>query len=310
MNPYWAIGLGILSAGIGGELFVRGVIGFARWARIPAALAGVTLAAFATSSPELAVALTAAWAGTPQISLGDALGSNVANLSLILAVALLFSSIRLPANGIRRDFSIALLTPVLIGLLSLDGLLSRVDGLLMLALFIAWLLMIMREAYKVRLAQQALAENPQQQRRELFSGIIGLIFLVVAGRLIVTGAKGIATDLGIDTFVIGATVVAIATGIPELATTFIARLRGYDEVGLGNLYGSNIFNGLLIVALVAIITPITISWAEIAVGLGFGILTTALTWPVKGHLWRVHGIILLLVYVSYLIVVWQQGRAY
>lgn len=310
MNHYWAIGLGILSAGIGGELFVRGVIGFARWARIPAALAGVTLAAFATSSPELAVALTAAWAGTPQISLGDALGSNVANLSLILAVALLFSSIRLPANGIHRDLAIAFLTPILIGLLSLDGLLSRLDGLLMLALFMAWLLMIMREAYKVRIAHQALAENPPKQRRELFLGMIGLVFLVVAGRLIVIGAKGIATDLGIDPFVIGATVVAVATGMPELATTLIARLRGHDEIGLGNLYGSNIFNGLLIVALVALITPIVVTWHEIAVGLGFGLLTTALTWPVKGHLWRGHGIILLIVYVIYLVVVWQQGHPY
>ena len=194
MNDYIVLFLGILCAGIGGELFLRGLVGIARWARISAGIIGATVAAFATSSPELSVGIGAALSGKPQISLGDTLGSNVVN-----------------------------------------------------------------------------------------------------------GATGIAMAFGIDAFIIGATVVAIGTSIPELATTVIAQIRGYHEVGLGNILGSNIFNGLLIVSVVAMICPIAVVWREVLVTLAFGIVTVALTWPPRhGFIHRKRGVLLVALYAGYI----------
>ncbi|MGK2915060.1 MAG: sodium:calcium antiporter, partial [Porticoccaceae bacterium] len=139
MESYVALILGVIAAGIGGELFVRGVVGLARWARVAPGIIGATVAAFATSSPELSVSISSAMAGKPQIALGDALGSNVVNVALILALALVFSGIQSSRDSVKRDFPVALLIPVITGVLFLDGGLSRFDGALMLLLFLGWL---------------------------------------------------------------------------------------------------------------------------------------------------------------------------
>ena len=154
MNDYLALILGVGCAGIGGELFVRGAVGLAFWARISPGIIGATVVAFATSSPELSVSINAALAGKPQIGLGDALGSNVVNVALILALALLISGIQSPRDSIKRDFPVALLIPIITGVLFLDGELSRLDGLLMLGMFIAWLVAAVIEARKQRSAAE------------------------------------------------------------------------------------------------------------------------------------------------------------
>ncbi|MDO8706294.1 MAG: calcium/sodium antiporter [Sulfuricaulis sp.] len=301
MNNYLALIVGVFCAGIGGELFVRGVVGIARWARVSAGIIGATVAAFATSSPELSVAITAAMAGKPQISLGDALGSNVVNVALVLAVTLLISGIQCPRDSVKRDFPIALITPVVIGVLALDGVLSRLDGLLLLGMFIAWAVAVTVEARKQR---SAAGEILGEQRRWLaiILCLAGLVFLIVAGRFIVTGAKGIAISFGIGEFVIGATVVAIGTSVPELATTVVSKIRRHDEVGLGTILGSNIFNGLFVVAIAAIIFPISIDWREVAIALVFGIVTVVLIWPARGgHIERRRGVLLLALYIVYVV---------
>jgi cation:H+ antiporter len=306
MNNYMTLALGVVSAGIGGELFVRGVIGLAHWARVSAGIIGSTVAAFATSSPELSVAISAALAGKPQISLGDALGSNVVNVALILGIALIISGIQSSRDSVKRDFSIALLTPVIIGILSLDGLLSRTDGILLLCFFIAWIIATVLEARKQRsAADEVLGEH--RSWLVIISCLAGLGFLVIAGRLIVTGAKGIAVAYGIDEFVIGATVVAIGTSVPELATAIISKIRKHDEVGLGTILGSNIFNGLFIIAVAAIIYPITVSLREVAVALMFGFIAVAVTFPsLSGLIERRRGILLLILYSSYVVTILQR----
>ena len=270
MNDYVALSMGVVCAGIGGELFVRGAVGLAFWARISPGIVGATVVAFATSSPELSVSVNAALAGKPQIGLGDALGSNVVNVALILALALLISGIQSPRDSIKRDFPVALLIPIITGVLFLDGELSRLDGLLMLGMFITWLVAAVIEARKQRSAAE---EVIGEHRRWLVVVlcVTGLAFLVAAGNLIVAGARGIAISFGIDEFIIGATIVAVGTSVPELATTVIAKLRGHDEVGLGTILGSNIFNGLFIVAFAAMIHPITVPWHEVAIALVFGL---------------------------------------
>ena len=300
MNDYVALILGVVCAGIGGELFVRGAVGLAYWARVSPGIIGVTVAAFATSSPELSVSINAAMAGKPQIALGDALGSNVMNVALILAVALVISGIQSPRDTVKRDFPVALLIPVITGVLFLDGELSRFDGLLMLGMFLAWLVAAVIEARK----QRSAAEKVLGERRGwlvAFSCVAGLAFLVAAGNLIVTGARGIAISFGLDEFIIGATMVAMGTSVPELATIVTAKLRGHDEVGLGTILGSNIFNGIFIVAVAAIIHPITVAWREVAITLMFGLLAVLFTYPTrKGFIERRRGVLLLVLYVVYL----------
>ena len=309
MNDYLALILGVGCAGIGGELFVRGAVGLAFWARISPGIIGATVVAFATSSPELSVSINAALAGKPQIGLGDALGSNVVNVALILALALLISGIQSPRDSIKRDFPVALLIPIITGVLFLDGELSRLDGLLMLGMFIAWLVAAVIEARKQRSAAE---EVIGEHRRWLVvvSCVTGLAFLVAAGNLIVAGARGMAISFGIDEFIIGATIVAVGTTVPELVTTIIAKLRGHDEVGLGTILGSNIFNGLLIVAVAAMIHPITVPWREVAIALVFGLVALVFAYPTrKGFIERRRGVLLLVLYVVYLATILQYQAA-
>jgi cation:H+ antiporter len=305
MNDYVALILGVICAGTGGELFVRGAVGLAHWARISPGIIGATVAAFATSSPELSVAINAAMAGKPQIALGDALGSNVVNVALILAVALVISGIQSPRDSVKRDFPVALLVPVVTSVLILDGALSRFDGILLLSMFLIWLLAAIIEARKQRSASDKIL-GEHRGWLALVLCVVGLAFLVGAGNLIVAGARGIAISWGIDEFVIGATIVAVGTSAPELATTVIAKLRGHDEVGLGTILGSNIFNGLFIIATAAIIHPIALSWREVAVALVFGLVTVAFTFPTRrGFIERRRGVLLLVLYVAYLTAVLQ-----
>ncbi len=295
--------LGVICAGAGGEMFVRGAVGLARWARVSPGMIGATVAAFATSSPELSVAVSSAMAGQPQITLGDALGSNVANIALILGGALLISGIRSPRDSVRRDFPMALLTPVVTGVLLLDGEVSRLDGAFLLVIFFTWFGVAAMEARKQR---SAAAEVLGSDRRwsTVAVLVVGLGFLITAGKLIVTGATGIAITLGMDAFVIGATIVAVGTSAPELATTVIAKLRGHDEVGLGTILGSNIFNGLFIVSVAALIHPIAVGWREVTVTLMFGLIAPVIAYPSRGGMigrWR--GSVLLMVYALYLVAI-------
>ncbi len=307
MNDYIILLFGVIAAGVGGELFVRGAVGLAEWARVPAGIIGATIAAFATSSPELAVSISASLAGEPHIALGDALGSNVANIALVLGIALSMSAIRAPRDSIRRDFPVAILAPVITGILILDGELSRIDGAIMLGVFFAWLTVVVFEVRK----QRSVAEEVLGAKNRLavvLTLVGGLGLLIAAGRLIVWGAKGIALSFGLEEFVIGATVVAIGTSVPELATVIISRYHGHEEIGLGTILGSNIFNNFWIVSIATLISPMTsLPLREIAVGLGFGLITVALTFPIgEGVIGRRRGVMLLVLYLAYVVTILQR----
>jgi cation:H+ antiporter len=256
----------------------------------------------------MSVSISSAMAGKPQIALGDALGSNVVNVALILALALLVSGIRSPRDAVKRDFPVALIVPVITGVLLLDGVLSRVDGLLLLGMFLSWLVAAIIDARKQRSATERIL-GEHRGWLALLLCVVGLAFLVAAGPLIVTGARGIAGSFGVDEFVIGATIVAVGTSAPELATTVIAKVRGHDEVSLGTILGSNIFNGLFIVAVAAVIFPISVNWREVAVALVFGLLAVVFTFPTRaGFIERRRGVLLLVLYGVYLTaVIYPKG---
>lgn len=305
MNDYFMLMFGIACAGLGGELFVRGVVGLAQWWRIPPGIIGATIAAFATSSPELSVSINAAMAGKPEIALGDALGSNVVNIALILGIALTIAGIQGSRDSIKRHFPVVILVPVITGLFFLDGALSRLEGLLMLAVFFTWIVMVIVEAKKQRNSAGAVLGETQRRLVIVFC-VSGLTFLVIAGNLIVTSANDIAVSYGVDAFIIGATIVAIGTSVPELATTIIARLRGHDEVGLGTILGSNIFNGLFIVSIAAIIHPIVVNPRELASTLVVGLVAVLLVFPSStGFVERRRGFMLLALFAIYVVILFQ-----
>jgi cation:H+ antiporter len=306
MNSYASLFIGVACAGIGGELLVRGLVGLALWARISAGLIAASVAAFATSSPELSVAVGAALSGQPEISLGNALGSNIVNVALIFAVALCLAAFASPRASVRRDFPVALLVPVALGALGFDGLLSRTDGVALLVFFFAWLAMVVNAARQERKIAIVANERPPL-RRAIAQSLAGFVFLVGSGRFIVEGARGVAEAFGIPEFVIGATVVAVGTTMPELATTVIAKLRGHDEIGLGTVLGSNIFNGLFVVGIAAVICPFRFDPREVRWALAFGVVTTLLAFPRRDGLiprWR--GPVLLALYAAFVVVVLQK----
>jgi cation:H+ antiporter len=293
---------GVLLAWWGGEWFVRALVTGAKWARIPAGMVGVTLAAFATSAPELAVGVQSASAGAPQISLGDTLGSNVANIALFLAFGLLLSRDRVPSATARRDFTAALLTPVLVALVAMDGFISRADAVILLLAFFGWLSVVTRDGLRTAGAG---ARDGTLERRTIMLGIAGLLLLFLAGHFIVVGSRAIAEALEVNPFIIGTVLVAVATGTPELATTLVAKFRGHHDLGVGNIYGSNIFNAWLILPIAALICPIQISdTTEVLVTLGFGVVTTISTHTSRGVLGRDRGLLLLAQYVGFLAILW------
>jgi cation:H+ antiporter len=292
---------GLVCAAVGGELFVRGAVGIAEASRIPAGIIGATVAAFGTSSPEVSVAVNSSLEGRPQLALGDALGSNVVNIGLVLGLTLLVGSVHVAGGVIRRDIAVALAVPLVTAALAADGSLSRSDALLLLAVFTVWLVVTAVAARRERSAvAEVLAEHSFS--RAIPVGLIGLGLLILAGRLIVSGAKGIGADLGLDPFIVGVVFVAIGTSVPELATAVASRLRGHEEVGLGTVLGSNIFNGALIIPIAALITPIRIDWGEIAVSLAFGIAVVLAVVPIPTQvLGRRRGVLLLSLYASSLV---------
>lgn len=294
--------LGVLLAGLGGELFVRGAVGIAAAARVPPGIVGATVAAFATSSPELTVAVTSGLEGRSELALGDALGSNVANIGLVLGLVLVIGPMRMAGGVVRRDIAAALSIPVVTGLLALDGTLGATDAGVLLVLFATWLGASITAARRERSAAEEILGERAPARALLWSAV-GLVLLVLAGRMIVSSTKGLGADLGLDAFVVGVVFVAIGTSVPELATAVIARVRGHDEVGLGTILGSNVFNGALIVPVAALLSPIDVDWGAIAVSLAFGLALVLLVAPVGGAvLGRPRGLVLLGGYASSVVV--------
>jgi cation:H+ antiporter len=292
--------LGVVCAGAGGELFVRGAVGLARWARISPGIIGATVVAFGTSSPELSVSVNSALAGSPQIGLGDALGSNVLNVALILGVTLLIGQMQCSRHSIQRDFPVAIVIPVVTAVLILDGLVSRLDGVLMLGMFLAWLAAAIIEARKQRSAA-AQVVGEARHWKGVVECLLGLGVLIAGGILIVRGATGLAAAFGVDEFIIAATVVAVGTSAPELATAIVAKLRGHDEIGLGTILGSNIFNGIFIIAVLAIIHPIAVHWRDVIISLVFGLLAVACCYPQRsGLIRRRRGVLLLALFCVYM----------
>lgn len=290
----------VLLAAAGGEAFLKSILGAATHLRVPKMVVATTLAALATSSPELTVSSVAALAGKPEIGLGDALGSNVVNIALIFGLALLHGAVQTTRADFGPNYYLALGVPLLTFLFALDGRIERGEALALLAIFVVWLGWTVRSALRRRDEAVNSEAGGLSPVRSLVLGILGLGALVAAGRLFVAGATGIATAFSVDTYVIGAVLVAIGTSLPELVTVILSRLRGHDDVGVGTLIGSNLFNGLAIVGVAGAIHPISAPPTEVALTLACGGGALLLLLPNRsGMIARSRSVLLLLLYAGF-----------
>ncbi|MDF1542795.1 MAG: calcium/sodium antiporter [Anaerosomatales bacterium] len=295
----------------GGEWLVRGAVSVSRRMGVSPLLIGMTIVAFCTSAPELLVSLEAALRGQVDMAVGNVVGSNVANVLLIIGLSALISPIVVKPAELRRDVLVMLGSSALLAGLAMRGGIERWQGGLMVGALIAYVWYsywaeIYRDSPGAELHSHE-AEEFNAVTSRLWLGLVelgaGLAALVLGSRLLVTGAGEIARSFGVPEAVIGLTLVALGTSLPELATSVMAAARGHADVAVGNVVGSNLFNSLGIIAITALVSPLTVSEAiasfDIWVMLTSAIvLTVFLLW--RSRIGRLAGGVLLATYVVYI----------
>lgn len=261
--PIIAVVLGLAVLVWSGDQFVDGAAATARHFGAPPLLIGMVIVGFGTSAPELVVSAFAALSGNPGIALGNAYGSNIANIALILGLTALISPIAVQSGVLRRELPVLTAITALAAWQVRDGAITRVEALILLGVFAVLMSWSIRQGLKVSADSlaRAPAEEPGTQspsiRWALVQLVGGLVLLVASSRILVWGAVAIAHGFGVSDLIIGLTIVAIGTSLPELASSISAIRRGEDDLALGNVIGSNFFNTLAVVGLAGVIQPMT-----------------------------------------------------
>jgi len=306
---FTALGLVILV--IGGELTLRGAIGLARLLGVSAAMIGLTVVGFGTSAPELVVSVQATIDGAPDIAIGNVVGSNIANILLVLGVGALIAPLICDPGAVRRDGTAMMAAMVLLVGLGLTGAIEAWQGALMLAGLIGYVMW----SYNIDRKNGAAPADLHAREVEETTGVptatwlillyvlVGLAALIGGAKLLVDGAIGVARSVGISEPVIGLSLVAIGTSLPELAATAVAAWRRHTDVAVGNVLGSNIFNVLLILGTASMAAPLPFAQefvrVDLWVMLGAGIVLV----PVMVTDWNIsrrEGFLLLMLYVVYI----------
>ena len=244
------------------ERFIDGAAGTATHFGMPPLVIGMVIVGFGTSAPEMVVSAFAALDGSPNLALGNALGSNIANIGLILGITALIAPISVHSAIIRRELPLLLLIGAVVGAILWGASLTRIEAALLLTgflLLIGWTLVNALRARGDSLESemsQELAQHPVPLKRALFWLAAGLILLIISSRVLVWGAVTIAQTLGVSDLIIGLTIVAIGTSLPELAASVIAARKGEHDIAIGNIVGSNMFNLLAVIGIAGMIAPI------------------------------------------------------
>lgn len=257
------LAIGIVLLFLAGDWLVKGSVALAEKLGIPPLVIGLTIVAFGTSAPELFISVQAALAGSPGIAVGNVVGSNIANVLLVLGLPALFSPISASQPGLRRNLTAMLIVTAVSLWLFANGWIGRLEGALLFAsicAFVAWQVhtALRGKAVSVPGEIDEIGQHPLGNGRIATFLIAGLVGLPIAAQLTVSGATDIASSFGISDAVIGLTIVAVGTSLPELATTLVAALRKNAAVAVGNVVGSNIFNLSGILGLTALIVPVSI----------------------------------------------------
>lgn len=310
------LGAGLVLLYFGAEWLVAGAAGLARSYGVRPLIVGLTVVAYGTSSPELVVGVSAGLQGEGAIAVGNVVGSNIANLALILGMTALVMPPNVEAELLRREVPVLLATTAIVPLALADGRLGipEAGALLGLAIgYTAWMVQTSRRTAASSLvagqveidANLAVGTTPTPSRLRLaLRGLVGLALLVLGGHLLVEGAVGIARAIGMSERVIGLTIVAIGTSLPELATSLIAAGRGHPDIAVGNVIGSNIFNVLLILGGSGLAGSIIVPVASIRgdlVALGVVTVVAALAMVTGRRVSRIEGALLVLAYVGFLV---------
>src|SRR5690554_1249079 len=305
------------------DRFVEGASAAAVHGGMPPLLIGMLIIGFGTSAPELSVSALSSLQGNSGIALGNAWGSNITNIALIIGLVALISPISVHGQVVRRELPILLGITALAGWQVYDGDLSRVDGIVLLVVFALLLALSIRDGMRSRddvvadeIRKQYLADTMPLGKAIMWL-VLGLILLIVSSRLLVWGSVFIASDLGINDMIIGLTIVAIGTSLPELASSLAAIRKNEHDLALGNIIGSGLFNTLGVVGLAAVINPLaappealTRDWALMA-GLTVALLLMCIAWRGRpGRINRVEGAGLLTVFCGYTgLLVWTAMAA-
>ena len=249
---------GLIGLFFGGEALVRGSVGIARRMAIPPLLIGLTVVGFGTSTPELLVSVEAAWRGVPDIAIGNIVGSNIANILLIVGLSALVWPIRVIGATLRRDTAVMMAAALVLVPILAMGQVGRLSGALLVAGLAGYLVWAYLKP-GVAVIEEEGVPAPSSIPVSALWVLGGLVALMLGARFLVDGAVAIARGYGISEAFIGLTIVAVGTSLPELATSLIAALRRQSEIAIGNIIGSCIFNVLGILGVTALITPIPVA---------------------------------------------------
>jgi cation:H+ antiporter len=299
------IGLTLLV--LGGEWLLRSAVGFSYKLRVPKIVVGMTVVSLATSLPELIVSVQSALQGYPDLALANVVGSNVANLGLVLGIVLMFTRIYVTPSFYRADWPLMFVSTLLLWWFIQDGKLSSLEGvflLLGLMLMLGYLFNYQKQAV---VPVEESSYTTQSWFRITFFGIVGGAFLAYGSDLLVDGAVGAARQLGVSERIIGITLVSVGTSIPELAASLIAIYRKENAISLGNLLGSNMFNILVVLGVTSLIHPLQIYDSQllnfdIYVVLGIAALILPLVFiPKRMQLGWQEGLVLLICYLLFIL---------
>jgi cation:H+ antiporter len=296
----------------GADRFIDGAANLASNLGVSPLIVGVTIVGFGTSAPEMLVSALAAFDGVPSMGIGNAVGSNITNVGLVLAVTTLITPLVVNSSTLRREFPLLAIVMLVALVMITDGVLSRVDGSILFAGFVLTIAAMGWMAYKglgtgdpleAEFAEEYAEPNMSTSKASGYF-VIGLASLLIGSKSLVWGASGIATLLGVSDLIIGLTIVAIGTSLPELAACVVSALKNEHDIAVGNILGSNIFNLLAVLAMPGLIAPTAVDPMLLyrdfpfMIGLALGLFLFA-RYCSEGRIGRVAGVLMLMVYIGY-----------
>ena len=290
----------------GADVFVDGAVGISRKLKIPAVVVGLTIVAFGTSAPEASVSVAAALAGSNGIAVGNVLGSNLFNLLVVTGISAVFMSLPVSKSILKRDYPFMMFITVVMLAMFLfvtPNDLSRADGIILLALFAFFLFYTVFFALKSRsAADEADGEKAMKLWQSLIYLAIGLAAIILGGDLVVDNASSLAVAWGMDEILVGLTIVALGTSLPELVTSVVASRKGENDIAIGNVVGSNIFNILMVLGISSTIRPIQVGNEVIIDTVILIVICLLVAIPIykNKQLGRTSGILMILAYAAYL----------
>ena len=296
---------GLILLFYGGDFLVTGSARLARFLKLSSFVIGATVIAFGTSAPELAVAILAALDASPEIAMGNVIGSNIANIGLVLGLTALIAPIVITPKRLKREYPPLFLATLIILLLAWDLNIHRSEGIIMLVLLALYLWRSFSQKEDFTTGQEEVGLSPHKGIIYQFVLVLaGLVGLVSGAKLLVSGGVSIARMIGISEWFIGITIVAIGTSLPEIVASIMAARRGQGEMAVGNIFGSNIFNILMVLGITSVIHPLNIQepiHPDLNILVGITVLLLVLILLGKYFLKKISGIALLSTYCLYII---------